>query len=65
MLNGAAIRARRLALGLTQRQLGDRADLGAEKVCRIEARGGNCRISTAWRLAVALECSIEELTATA
>lgn len=62
-MNGALIRERRKALGLTQEQLAEILGVTQGSVGQMEAgiRGKSPRLSTLRRLAAALEVSLEAL----
>ena len=64
MTIGIAIAVRRQALGLTQAELGRRAGLKREYVCRIEHNGlPNLTLKTIRKLALALETKASALLA--
>lgn len=61
---GKAVRARRIALGLTQAELATRAQIDAHYIARIEsshAAASNPTLATLLRLAGALECEVQDL----
>ena len=63
-----SIRDRRLAAGMTQRQLAAAAQINIRQLQKIEAgeiRLGNITLATAARLAVALGVDLEDLAAEA
>lgn len=57
------LRRRRKELGLSQEQLGTRADIQMADISRYENGGRDPRITTVARLAAALEVTIAELLA--
>lgn len=59
----ANLRRRRKELGLSQEQLGARANIQMADISRYESAGRDPRISTVARLAVALEVPIADLLA--
>jgi transcriptional regulator with XRE-family HTH domain len=59
----ANLRHRRKALGLSQEQLGARANIQMADISRYENGNRDPRISTVARLAVALELPVAELLA--
>jgi transcriptional regulator with XRE-family HTH domain len=58
---GYHVRRLRLERGWTQGELGERAGMHPTQVSQLEA-GGDCKVSTVARLAVALGVRIAELT---
>ncbi len=58
---GQALRARRIALELTQEELAERADLHRTYIADIERGTRNLSLRNIERLADALECSIPAL----
>lgn len=62
--DGRSITLRRTELGLTQRQLADRAGVRENAISDFETgirSYRTCRVSTALKIAAALECNIEDL----
>jgi transcriptional regulator with XRE-family HTH domain len=59
----ANLRRRRKELGLSQEQLGARANIQMADISRYESGSRDPRVSTVARLAVALDVSIAELLA--
>lgn len=57
------LRSRRLALGLTQKELADRVAVSRQTIGVIESGAGSCGVELALRLAAALSCRVEELFA--
>jgi transcriptional regulator with XRE-family HTH domain len=58
---GQAIRSRRLDAQLNQRELGALLDRDRSAVCRLEAGQSNPTWSMINRLAIALECPVDDL----
>jgi transcriptional regulator with XRE-family HTH domain len=58
---GSNLRRRRKELGLSQEQLGARANIQMADISRYESASRDPRVSTVARLAVALDVSIAEL----
>jgi transcriptional regulator with XRE-family HTH domain len=58
---GARIAQRRRALGLSQQALGERARMHMTAICRLERDRARPSAQLLARLALALECSVEEL----
>lgn len=58
---GANLRRERIATGLTQEKLAEKADLNVRTVQKIEAGQTNILITTAMRLQKALQCSWDRL----
>ena len=58
---GDNIRNLRLAAGLSQMALGNRADMDMAEISRLERGGRDPRLSTIARIAAALEVPIEDL----
>ena len=58
---GDNIRRERTARGISQQELAERADLNIRNIQRIEAGQINVLLTTAVRLAGALECAVEKL----
>lgn len=55
------IRRLRLAAGLSQMALGNRADMDMAEISRLERGGRDPRLSTVVRIADALEVGVEDL----
>ena len=62
---GLAVRARRLALGISQEELALRIDADQAYVSRVEAGAMNVTLETAEQLAQALESDVAALFSTA
>ena len=60
-----AVRARRKALNLTQKQLALAAGLGRVSVLRLENEPEKCQLRTALRAAEVLQLDLQAVTATA
>ena len=60
---GRAVRAQRLALGLTLRELSDRAAVSTRFIAELEAGRGNISVARLHEIAVALSTSASELLA--
>lgn len=52
------IRLIREALGMTQKQLGERTEMGQSAIAQIESKNGDMQISTLQKIARALECEL-------
>ena len=61
MFDGAKVRARRIALGLSQTQLAALMGIGACTICKIEAGGKKLSLELAERVALALRCKVNDL----
>lgn len=58
---GEAIRARRLAAGISQRELAERVEVSHTQIARYEIHGAEPTVPVARRIADVLGCSIDEL----
>jgi transcriptional regulator with XRE-family HTH domain len=62
---GRALRERRLALGLTQQELAERADIATMHLSKLENGTGNPSLGTVKRIAAALDVPASALLARA
>lgn len=58
---GANVRRERVAIGMTQEKLAEKANINPRTVQKIEAGNLNILLTTVWRLQSALRCSWESL----
>ena len=56
---GQIIRLTRDSQGITQRELAEKAGIRQATIVEIESGKGNCRLSTLFQIAEALNCELE------